>query len=141
MSRNKRILSISYDETLLTIRPMMLEQSGFDVVSAYGFAEASLICKTDPTFDLIVMGHSIPHSDKVALIGMLRPNCNAPLLSIQKAFEPPLTEAQFSVHSAQGPEGFLHAVRSALGQEATSPAVSSSQQIASSKKSRSRPAD
>jgi DNA-binding response OmpR family regulator len=85
MPAKKRILCISYDESLLTTRRMLLEQVGFDVVAAFGFAEAGTICRLDHNFDLIIMGHSIPRKDKTALIGMLKPNCNAPLLSIRTA--------------------------------------------------------
>ena len=36
----KRILSISYDRALLWTRQMLLEQLGYDVVSAEGFSQA-----------------------------------------------------------------------------------------------------
>jgi DNA-binding NtrC family response regulator len=138
-SRTKRILSISYDESLLTTRQMILEQEGFEVVSAYGFAEASLVCKNNPTFDLIIMGHSMPRADKTALVDMLRPHCPAPVLSIRRHNDPPLPEAQFSVDSYDGPNALIATVKSALEMEsrrASSPSVaaSSSAPAASSEK-------
>jgi DNA-binding NtrC family response regulator len=117
MARKKRILCISYDEPLLTTRKMILEQAGFFVTPAYGFAEASRICRFDHMFDLIVMGHSIPRADKTALIEMLKPDCNAPVLSIRRHTEPPLKEADFSVDSHDGPDALLLAVKSALREE------------------------
>lgn len=120
MAAKKRVLCISYDESLLTTRKLLLEQEGFDVATAFGFSEASTLCRFDPTFDLIVMGHSIPHADKTALIQMLRPTCTAPVLSIGKAFEPALPEAQFSVNSVDGPEALIVAAKSAVSGKATS---------------------
>ena len=49
----KRILSISYDEVLLLTRHALLEQGGFEVWSAHGFAEALEACP----------GHE-PHIDR-----------------------------------------------------------------------------
>jgi CheY-like chemotaxis protein len=115
MGTKKRILCISYDESLLTTRKMILEQAGFDVVPAFGFAEAGTICRLDHNFDLIVMGHSMPRADKTALIEMLKPNCVAPVLSVRRHIDAPLPEAQFSVDSHDGPDALIAAVKSALG--------------------------
>jgi CheY-like chemotaxis protein len=61
------MLSISYDQTLLVTRQLILEQQGYEVVSAFGFAEAMQICSTRHDFDLVLMGHSMPQKDKMAL--------------------------------------------------------------------------
>lgn len=114
MRARKRILSISYDESLLTTRKLLLEDAGFDVVPAFGFAEAATICHLDHDFDLIVMGHSIPKADKVALVEMLRQHCETPLLCLHRATESPIPEAEFSVNSADGPEVLIKTVKAAL---------------------------
>src|SRR4051812_10094170 len=75
MTRKRRILCISYDESLLITRKLILEQAGFDVTPSIGFADAMEHCEQDPTFDLIVMGHSMPRKDKTALIASLRERC------------------------------------------------------------------
>jgi CheY-like chemotaxis protein len=64
----KAILSISYDESLLVTRHLILEQAGFDVSSALGFAEAMELCSQNQHYDLVLMGHSMPRKDKSALI-------------------------------------------------------------------------
>ena len=48
-------------------RQLILEQAGYLVSSAFDFAEALEICKTRHDFDLILMGHSMPQKDKMAL--------------------------------------------------------------------------
>lgn len=110
----KHILSISYDQPLLVTRQWILEQAGFDVSSAFGFAEALEICKTGRNFDLILMGHSMPQKDKVALMEAIRPNCTAPLLSILRHGEAPIPHAEYSVDSNEGPLALLTAVKEAL---------------------------
>jgi DNA-binding NtrC family response regulator len=76
---SKRILSVSYDMSLLATRKMLLEQKGYAVVNALGFSKALVSCR-DSGFDLFILGHSIPHDDKLALIesfprSLPRPNC------------------------------------------------------------------
>jgi len=80
----KRILSISYDPSLLQTRHWILEQAGYEVSSAFGFAEAVEVCQTRHDFDLVLMGHSMPQKDKMALFEALRANCKAPLPSLLK---------------------------------------------------------
>ncbi len=109
-----RILSISYDEMLLKTRGLLLEREGFSVISAWGFIEALELCGKEHTFDLVVMGHSMPHKDKTSLVKTIRKHCKAPVISLQKHHEPPLAEAEFTVDSAEGPLVFLNAVKAAL---------------------------
>ncbi|HEY7402549.1 MAG TPA: hypothetical protein VIB39_03435 [Candidatus Angelobacter sp.] len=52
----KKILSISYDEALLTMRELLLEREGYEVISAYGFVAAMEICIACDGFDLILIG-------------------------------------------------------------------------------------
>jgi CheY-like chemotaxis protein len=67
-------------------RQLILEQAGYLVSSAFDFAEALEICKTRHDFDLILMGHSMPQKDKMALLAALRPN----LLSIVRHGDSPI---------------------------------------------------
>ena len=95
-----RILSISYDLTLLQTREIMLNQAGYEVVSAEGFAEAIEHCSGN--FDLIIVGHSIPQKDKRAIIGELhRQGCNAPVLSLLRSGEHRIPEAARAIEPTQ----------------------------------------
>jgi DNA-binding response OmpR family regulator len=106
----KRILSISYDESLLVTRQILLEREGYDVTSAFGFTAAMEICNARQDFDLILMGHSIPQKDKTALIAAIRPKCDAPLLSILRRGDAPMQEASYTVDSMEGPKALVDAV-------------------------------
>jgi DNA-binding NtrC family response regulator len=79
---SKRILSVSYDGVLLATREMLLEQKGYNVTSASGFTESAEHCKNG-SFDLFVLGHSIPHKDKLHLIESFQNNCSALILSLE----------------------------------------------------------
>jgi DNA-binding NtrC family response regulator len=135
MSPRKRILSISNDAALLATRTMLLEQAGFEVVPAFGFAEAMELCSNDPSFDLILMGQTIPPKDKKVLIATLKEmNCKAPILSIRRQGDAPLAEADFAVDSHAGPVALVEAAKAALG---VSKGVRSIQSISKSSGSQS----
>jgi DNA-binding response OmpR family regulator len=82
--RAKRILLISYDEQLLIARRMLLEREGYNVSSALGLKEALANCN-DGAFDLLLLGHSIPITDKGGLIRTFRAHSSAPVLSLWKS--------------------------------------------------------
>ena len=96
MSRKPRILSISYDPSLLRTRQLMLEMAGYDVVSAEGFADALEHCTG--RFDLVIVGHSIPQKDKRAIVAELHQRgCDAPLLSLLRPGEGKIPEATYGI--------------------------------------------
>ena len=80
---SKRIFSVSYDRSLLATRQMLLEQKGYTVTSALGFSRALDHCR-QPHFDLFILGHSIPGTDKLHLIKTFRESCPAPILSLER---------------------------------------------------------
>jgi len=103
-----RILSISYDAMLLQTRQHLLEKEGFSVVSAEGFAEALERCGAG-RFDLVVMGHSIPHKDKEALLRVVNEQCPVPVIALLRGGEPPLSGAAESV-DPMDPRRFVEVV-------------------------------
>ena len=109
-----RILSISYDATLLTTRQLLLEKEGYEVASAEGFAAALELCNGDAHFDLILMGHSIPQKDKRAIVAELRQHgCMAPVLSLLRLHEHPIPEAAYAADPSN-PKQMLKTVAEAL---------------------------
>lgn len=109
------ILSISYDAELLKTRKLLLEYRGHNVTSAEGFAEAFRICGDPNTnFDLIVLGHSIPHQDKRAMIQHCVHIYSCPVLALLRENEPPVEEATRSV--PPDPSTLLGAVQEILSE-------------------------
>jgi len=112
---SKRILSISYDVSLLATRQMLLEQRGYSVTSALGFSQAITHCRT-AGFDLFILGHSIPDTDKNELIRTFRENCPAPILSLERHGE---DSVPCDYHaSPDDPAKFLKTVDGILGDNA-----------------------
>jgi DNA-binding response OmpR family regulator len=84
---SKHILSVSYDASLLATRRMLLEHRGYTVTSALGFTQANSHCGK-AGYDLFILGHSIPETDKKELIRTFRANCPAaPILSLERPGE------------------------------------------------------
>jgi DNA-binding NtrC family response regulator len=82
-----RILSVSYDESLLRTRQLMLEQCGHEVISALGFTDALRQCSEGGPFELFVLGHSIPVRDKQALVEAFRRNSRAVVVALKRPGE------------------------------------------------------
>jgi DNA-binding response OmpR family regulator len=78
-----RILSVSYDDLLLRMRQMILENEGYTVVSAHGLENSLAQCKKGG-FDLFILGHSIPDQDKRKLVETFRRECQAPIISLTR---------------------------------------------------------
>jgi DNA-binding response OmpR family regulator len=94
----KRILSIAYDVSLLLTLKYLLEQAGFEVVSAEGFLEATQACDANSVpFDLIILGHTIPRKDKEKIIAHIRQQCSTPILALLKSYEGSVDGANRSV--------------------------------------------
>ena len=104
----KLILSVSYDEPLLRSRHAFLEWGGYKVTSALGFANAFAKCK-DSAFDLFILGHSIPITDKAELIKAFRSNCASPILSLWQQHEPIVENAEYLVFS-DNPDELLRSI-------------------------------
>jgi DNA-binding response OmpR family regulator len=112
----KRILSISYEPSLLSTRRLLLEQMGYEVISAEGFTEA---CEArgvnDARFDLVILGHSVSPKDKEKMIAHIKRFCGAPILALLRPNEAPVAGATQSVGTP--PEMFMDVVRAMLTPE------------------------
>lgn len=112
-----KILSISYDHRLLRTRELLLQRMGHSVTSVEGFAQAVESCDQGPAaLDLVVVGHSIPHEDKRAIISHCRQTCRCPVLALTLVNEPPVTEAARSIDPSDT-GAFVAAVHELLQQE------------------------
>jgi DNA-binding response OmpR family regulator len=113
----RKILSVSYDESLLVTRQLILQQDGYQVTSALGFIEALRRCK-EGGFDLAIVGHSIPRSDKRVLLEEIHKSCRAPVLSLYKSSEGSLPGADYAMDAMDGPQALLEMVHKVLDSSA-----------------------
>ena len=113
------ILSVSYDESLLKTRHLMLEQVGYEVTSALGFTDALRECTAGGPFDLFLLGHSIPLHDKQALAEAFRGRCRAVIVALKRTGEDlAATGADFQADPGD-PAGMLQLVSKIVQARAT----------------------
>jgi DNA-binding response OmpR family regulator len=78
-----RILSISEDEILLRTRHLIFEKEGYEVVSVHGINSAMEHSK-EGDFDILVIGHSIPHENKEKIARAFRQASQGAIVSLRR---------------------------------------------------------
>jgi DNA-binding NtrC family response regulator len=107
------ILSISRDERLLRTRQMVLESAGWQVVPAMETDEA-LRRFQEQGFDVVVLGHSIPSSERIWLAQTMKSiRSNVPIVMVciqgDNTFSTKFADAR--VGSLDGPVVLINAIR------------------------------
>lgn len=113
----KSVLVISWHQSLATTRELLLKGAGYLVSSAVGRAEAAALCRSRA--DLLVLGHSVPSSEKKEIIASYRQHSNGPILSLLRSGQQKLQEADFGVEAAD-PAEVVQMVRTILNDELSS---------------------
>jgi hypothetical protein len=90
---------------------MLLTRIGCRVVNALGQQEGLQACRESA--DLMIIGHSVPHQEKLSFIDCFRQHSGAPVLSLLLQGEEKIPEATLGVES-HDPEDFLKAVQQIL---------------------------
>ncbi len=104
-----RILSVSYDETLLRTRELLLKSAGHKPTSALQHKEAMAACQ-QTGFDLVIIGHSIAKADKLEIIECFRrSNPRARVIALTRGSEPRLREVDHYINPGD-PEELLRAI-------------------------------
>ncbi len=111
MPTPKNVLCVSWIPSLATTREMLLTQAGYTVISALGKEEA--VSKWDAKADLIILGHSLPRDEKLALIEWFREHSKVPILSLLKSGQEKLPGADVGVE-AFSPAEVVRAVEKIL---------------------------
>jgi DNA-binding NtrC family response regulator len=66
-----RILSVGHDHHLLSLRSIILESAGFDVIEAYSVSDALRLAQSDAV-DLVLICHTLPKPEQKRLIAAIR---------------------------------------------------------------------
>ena len=110
-SYHGRILSVTNDPSLAVTREMLLTAAGFEVSTFLDVAKAIDACKDkDQSFDLVVLGHSIPLAERRAMAKEVRSRCAAPVLALVRSGEARLPEADYFFDSLENPALLLETV-------------------------------
>ncbi|HXO37817.1 MAG TPA: hypothetical protein VN872_04230 [Candidatus Acidoferrum sp.] len=104
-----RILSVTYDMSLATTREMLFASAGFQVSSVLTVGQAIQLCDAE-SFELVVVGHSIPLEHKQWLLKELRGRCAAPVLAVTRPGESQLIGADYVFDSTESPALLLETV-------------------------------
>src|SRR5690242_17802392 len=79
----QKILNVAVNESLLKSRSAILEGAGYDVVPALNILEVERACETHRSFDLVIIGQSLPKPEKKRVMGTVRRSCGAvPILEL-----------------------------------------------------------
>ena len=113
------VLSVSYDESLLRTREWILKRAGFAVTSALGFTEAFTHCGNS-AFDVVIIGHSIPKSDSIALVNHIRTHNHTRILALRRQGEEPIPDIDHFIEPSLGPDALLEAVQTTLATQSSS---------------------
>jgi DNA-binding response OmpR family regulator len=111
--RTVRILSISNDQRLATSRQLVLESQEFDVESFT--SQTALIECQGKSFDVAILGHTVPDSEKRTLVDELRRLCpGIRVIGLLQFGEVPDPAWDGACRIDDGPNALLEAVRSVL---------------------------
>jgi hypothetical protein len=76
-----------------------------------GWDEALHMCGRAREFDLVMIGSSIPRSDKAKLLEEVKRHGDVKVLSIRQPGDPPLPRAENSIDSLYEPQALVEVVR------------------------------
>jgi DNA-binding response OmpR family regulator len=109
-SPRKAVLVASRDPNMADVRKRVLEDAGFRVVAATTVEQVQKACQEKP-IALVLVGHSVPPSDKRRFFTEARKHCKTPVLELFQTGTPELVEESrtFS-HQSHTPDDFLKAV-------------------------------
>jgi len=107
------ILVASWDPRLADVRKAVLEKEGFQVLQAKGSTGVRDLCKKKKV-NLVVIGYSLPPSEKRKVWLEARKECKTPILQLYQGAEPELIESNAFAHESQTPDDFVKSVRLVL---------------------------
>jgi len=108
-----RILSLTYDPSLAHTREMLFSGAGFEVSTFCDVDKAIKDCQSN-SYDLVVLGHSIPLAEKRSLVRAVHSYCAAPVLALLRHGEPPVPQADYFFDSSDSPARLLATVQNIL---------------------------
>ena len=111
MAAATRILSLGRDKHLLSLRTILLENAGFEVIEAYSINDALRLAQSDAV-DLVLVCHTVPRSEQSLLVSGIRQRRRLmPILSvIAQDFVMPV---EGSLGARTAPQQLLDALRQA----------------------------
>jgi DNA-binding response OmpR family regulator len=105
MPRRDKILVVSHNQRLANRRRTVLEDAGFEVLTATDSRTAGSTCAKN-NVRLVVVGYSLLPADKRRVWAEVREHCDIPVVELHKESGPePMPFAFF--HESPNPDDFL----------------------------------
>jgi CheY-like chemotaxis protein len=120
--RERKVLCVSFDKTVSESRCSLLRQGGYAVTAITSTEEALQLLGTE-RFDLLVIGHRFPKSNKQGLATQAKEQWKTPVLLVCGASAETEIPADARVYALEGAEGLLAAVRRLLPLSISAPAA------------------
>ena len=115
MTQRKRVLSIGKDPVVVQLRNAVMSAAGYRVSSPHSVDDIPKLLENEP-FDIIVLGHTIPRAERVALIKRIRAlGKKVPILSLYTSPDTMDRLADCEVNALEGPEALLRAIHDCIG--------------------------
>src|SRR3954462_1900199 len=105
----KSILVVSHNPELADVRKRVLEEEGYQVLPADNLEAVRSACENG-NIDLVIIGYSLPPSDKRRVALAARENCKVPVLELFQGEEPDLLRETWLYYS-QMADDLVRAVR------------------------------
>jgi DNA-binding response OmpR family regulator len=106
----KRILSVSFEPSLLMRRELLLRGAGYEVASALSLIEAKHLCGSR-RFDLAIIGHAMPRRDKQFFVQLAHETCSIPVLVLMRPGEEPIDAAEAMIDATATDATLLETVQ------------------------------
>lgn len=104
------ILVASWAPVLAEMRKKILEKEGFAVLQSRGSASVRELCKKKKV-NLVLIGYSVPPSEKRRVWVEARKFCKAPILELLRGGETELIESNVFAHESRTPDDLVKSVR------------------------------
>jgi DNA-binding response OmpR family regulator len=116
-SPRKAVLVASRDPHLADVRKGVLEKAGFRVFAATNVEQIEKTCR-QRKIALVLVGYSVPPSDKRRFFTEARKHCQTPVLELFDRGKPELVEeSRIFTHHSLKPDDFLEAVLAIVADE------------------------
>jgi DNA-binding response OmpR family regulator len=107
------ILVASWNPILAELRKTILENEGFAVLQTKGSSRVGELCRKKKV-NLVLIGYSVPPSEKRRIWVEARKFCKAPILELLRSGETELIESNVFAHESRTPDDLVKSVRTVL---------------------------
>jgi len=114
LTNKDTILVASWDPVLEAARKRVLESAGYEVLLARGSNGVRKVCEKRRV-SLVVIGYSLPPSEKRRVWSEARAVCKTPILQLYRGSKPELMElTALFAHQTNAPDDFVRTVQDIL---------------------------